>query len=134
MKLSEVKNYLKQEILSVINEEFNLYENAGEEDYKNLADELEILANRAEEIGDDTLAKQIRNQISYANKEAVKLASGESVNTPDMNADMDLGDGIDMGEEEIDIEDAEVEEEPKEDKKKKKVKEALRQEILRTLK
>lgn len=134
MKLSEVKNYLKQEILSVINEEFNLYENAGEEDYKNLADELEILANRAEEIGDDTLAKQIRNQISYANKEAVKLASGESVNTPDMNADMDLGDDIDMGEEEIDIEDAEVEEEPKEDKKKKKVKEALRQEILRTLK
>ena len=141
MKLSEAKDYLRQEILSVINEEFNLHENAGEDDYKNLADELEALADKAEEMGDDTLAKQIRNQISYANKEAVKLASGEGTDT----SDMDMGIGMDMdmdgeGEEGLDIEDLEDledEEESKDDKKdkkKKKIKEALRQEILKTLK
>ena len=138
MKLSEAKKYLKQEILSVINEEFNIRENVGEDDYKDLADELEILADRAEEMGDSTLAKQIRNQISYANKEAVKLASGEGTDTSDMGMgmDMDLEGDVDMGEEgeeEVDIKDTEVEEEPEKDKKKKKVKEALRQEILRTL-
>lgn len=132
MTRKEAKNYLKEEILSVLREE------ATDNDYEAMAQELEALAERADEMGDTTLAKQIRNQVSYSNKEAVKLAGGgQSEPSMDMGMDMD----VDMGDEEADIEDVEiedveVEDEPKkkDDKKKKKVKEALRLEILKTLK
>lgn len=132
MTRKEAKNYLKEEILSV------LQEGATDNDYEDIAQELEALAERADEMGDTTLAKQIRNQVSYSNKEAVKLAGGgQSEPSMDMGMDMDM----DMGDEEADIEDVEiedveVEDEPKkkDDKKKKKVKEALRLEILKTLK
>lgn len=133
MTRKEAKNYLKEEILSVINEEFSLNE-ASDNDYEDIAQELEALAERADEMGDATLAKQIRNQVSYANKEAVKLA-GEGGGAGDMDMDMDMGDDLGL-DDEAEIEDVEIEdteEESKDDKKKKKVKEALRQEILKTL-
>jgi len=135
MTRKEAKNYLKEEILLVINEEFSLNE-ASDNDYEDIAQELEALAERADEMGDATLAKQIRNQVSYANKEAVKLA-GEGGGAGDMDMDMDMDMGDDLGlDDEAEIEDVEIEdteEESKDDKKKKKVKEALRQEILKTL-
>lgn len=133
MTRKEAKNYLKEEILSVINEEFSLNE-ASDNDYEDIAQELEALAERADEMGDATLAKQIRNQVSYANKEAVKLA-GEGGEAGDLDMDMDMGDDLGL-DDEAEIEDVEIEdteEESKDDKKKKKVKEALRQEILKTL-
>ena len=150
MTRNEAKSYLKQEILSVLNESAPLRE-ATDNDYETIAQELEALAEKADEMGDTTLAKQIRNQVSYSNKEAVKLAGGGQsepsmdmgmdMGDEDLDMDMDMGDGEDF--EDLDIEDVEIEDEPKNkdnkpknknDKKKKKVKEALRQEILRTLK
>lgn len=139
MTRNEAKSYLKQEILSVLNESAPLRE-ATDSDYETIAQELEALAEKADEIGDTTLAKQIRNQVSYSNKEAVKLAGSEEgepsmdMGDEDLDMDMDMGDGEDL--EDLDVEDVEMEDEPekKDDKKKKKVKEALRQEILRTLK
>lgn len=138
MTRNEAKSYLKQEILSVLNESAPLRE-ASDNDYDKIAQELEALAEKADEMGDSTLAKQIRNQVSYANKTAVKLAGSEE-GEPSMDLSMDMGDEMDMGDgedlEDLDVEDIEIEDEPKkkDDKKKKKVKEALRQEILRTLK
>ena len=135
MTRNEAKSYLKQEILSVLNESSPLRE-ATDNDYETIAQELEALAEKADEMGDTTLAKQIRNQVSYSNKEAVKLAGGGQ-SEPSMDMGMDMGDEEDLGDLEIEdteIEDVETEEEPEDkDKKKKKVKEALRQEILKTL-
>lgn len=121
MKKSEAKKLLKKEILSVLNEEYQLNE-ADAQTYDEIADTLRDLAKKALSMGNKELAKQLTNIATFSDREQNKQVSGDNV-TPEPEM-------IDV--EDISIEDLDVEEEPK-DTKKKKVKEYLRTEILKTL-
>jgi DNA-binding ferritin-like protein len=121
MKKSEAKKLLKKEILSVLNEEFQLHE-ADAQAYDEIADTLRDLAEKALSMGNKELAKQLTNIATFSDREQNKQVSGDEV-TPEPEI-------IDI--EDTEIEDLDVEEEP-EDTKKKKVKEYLRTEILKTL-
>jgi hypothetical protein len=121
MKKSEAKKLLKKEILSVLNEEYQLNE-ADSQAYDEIADTLRNLAEKALSMGNKELAKQLTNIATFSDREQNKQVSGDNV-TPEPEM-------IDI--EDTSIEDLDVEEEPK-DTKKKKVKEYLRTEILKTL-
>ena len=121
MKKSEAKKLLKKEILSVLNEEYQLNE-ADAQTYDEIADTLRDLAEKALSMGNKELAKQLTNIATFSDREQNKQVSGDNV-TPEPEM-------IDV--EDTSIEDLDVEEEPK-DTKKKKVKEYLRTEILKTL-
>jgi hypothetical protein len=121
MKKSEAKKLLKKEILSVLNEEYQLNE-ADSQAYDEIADTLRNLAEKALSMGNKELAKQLTNIATFSDREQNKQVSGDNV-TPEPEM-------IDV--EDTSIEDLDVEEEPK-DTKKKKVKEYLRTEILKTL-
>ena len=121
MKKSEAKKLLKKEILSILNEEYQLNE-ADSQAYDEIADTLRNLAEKALSMGNKELAKQLTNIATFSDREQNKQVSGDNVTPkPEM---------IDV--EDTSIEDLDVEEEP-EDTKKKKVKEYLRTEILKTL-
>ena len=121
MKKSEAKKLLKKEILSVLNEEYQLNE-ADSQAYDEIADTLRNLAEKALSMGNKELAKQLTNIATFSDREQNKQVSGDNV-TPEPEV-------IDV--EDTNIEDLDVEEEP-EDTKKKKVKEYLKTEILKTL-
>ena len=121
MKKSEAKKYLKQEILSVLNEVSAINE-ADAQAYDEIADNLRDMAEKALSLGNKELAKQLTNIAIFSDREQNKQVSGTEV-TPEPEM-------IDV--EDTEIEDLDVEEEP-EDTKKKKVKEYLRTEILKTL-
>ena len=121
MKKSEAKKLLKKEILSVLNEEFQLHE-ADAQAYDEIADTLRDLAEKALSMGNKELAKQLTNIATFSDREQNKQVSGDEV-TPEPEI-------IDI--EDTEIEDLDFEAEP-EDTKKKKVKEYLRTEILKTL-
>ena len=121
MKKSEAKKLLKKEILSVLNEDYQLNE-ADPQAYDDIADTLRDLAEKALSMGNKELAKQLTNIATFSDREQNKQVSGDNV-TPEPEV-------IDV--EDTNIEDLDVEEEPK-DTKKKKVKEYLRTEILKTL-
>jgi DNA-binding ferritin-like protein len=127
MKKSEAKKLLKKEILSVLNEEFQLHE-ADAQAYDDIADTLRDLAEKALGLGNKELAKQLTNIATFSDREQNKQVSGGEV-TPDLEAGLS---DEDVSIEDTEIEDLDVEEEP-EDTKKKKVKEYLRTEILKTL-
>jgi hypothetical protein len=126
MKKSEAKKLLRKEILSVLNEEFQLHE-ADAQTYDDIADSLRDLAEKALGLGNKELAKQLTNIATFSDREQNKQVSGDEISEPN----------LDMGGEDIEIEDTEIEdlgvEEEPEDTKKKKVKEYLRTEILKTL-
>lgn len=126
MKKSEAKKLLRKEILSVLNEEFQLHE-ADAQVYDDIADSLRDLAEKALGLGNKELAKQLTNIATFSDREQNKQVSGDEISEPN----------LDMGGEDIEIEDTEIEdlgvEEEPEDTKKKKVKEYLRTEILKTL-
>jgi DNA-binding ferritin-like protein len=127
MKKSEAKKLLKKEILSVLNEEFQLHE-ADAQAYDDIADSLRDLAEKALGLGNKELAKQLTNIATFSDREQNKqVSSGDEISEPNL----DMG-GEDMEIEDTEIEDLDIEEEP-EDTKKKKVKEYLRTEILKTL-
>jgi DNA-binding ferritin-like protein len=121
MKKSEAKKLLKKEILSVLNEEFQLHE-ADAQAYDEIADALRDLAEKALSMGNKELAKQLTNIATFSDREQNKQVSGDEI-APEPEI-------IDI--EDTEIEDLDVEAEP-EDTKKKKVKEYLRTEILKTL-
>ena len=121
MKKSEAKKLLKKEILSVLNEEYQLNE-ADSQAYDEIADTLRNLAEKALSMGNKELAKQLTNIATFSDREQNKQVSGDNV-TPEPEM---------INVEDTSIEDLDVEEEP-EDTKKKKVKEYLRTEILKTL-
>ena len=121
MKKSEAKKYLKQEILSVLNEVSAINE-ADAQAYDEIADNLRDMAEKALSLGNKELAKQLTNIATFSDREQNKQVSGDNV-TPEPEM-------IDV--EDTNIEDLDVEEEP-EDTKKKKVKEYLKTEILKTL-
>jgi DNA-binding ferritin-like protein len=122
MKKSEAKKLLKKEILSVLNEEFQLHE-ADAQAYDDIADTLRDLAEKALGLGNKELAKQLTNIATFSDREQNKqVSSGGEISEP--TSDIEL--------EDTEIENLDVEEEP-EDTKKKKVKEYLRTEILKTL-
>jgi len=121
MKKSEAKKLLKKEILSVLNEEFQLHE-ADAQAYDEIADALRDLAEKALSMGNKELAKQLTNIATFSDREQNKQVSGDEVTSEPEITDI----------ENTEIEDLDVEEEP-EDTKKKKVKEYLRTEILKTL-
>jgi DNA-binding ferritin-like protein len=127
MKKSEAKKLLKQEILSVLNEEFQLHETDAQL-YDEIADTLRDLAEKALSAGNKELAKQLTNIATFSDREQNKQVSGDDTSSI---PDLDMG-GEDIEIEDTEIEDLDVEEEP-EDTKKKKVKEYLRTEILKTL-
>jgi DNA-binding ferritin-like protein len=123
MKKSEAKKLLKKEILSVLNEEFQLHE-ADAQAYDDIADSLRDLAEKALGLGNKELAKQLTNIATFSDREQNKqVSSGGEISEP--TSDIEL--------EDTEIENLDVEEEP-EDTKKKKVKEYLRTEILKNLK
>jgi hypothetical protein len=123
MKKSEAKKLLKKEILSVLNEEFQLQE-ADAQAYDDIADTLRDLAEKALGLGNKELAKQLTNIATFSDREQNKqVSSGGEISEP--TSDIEL--------EDTEIENLDVEEEP-EDTKKKKVKEYLRTEILKNLK
>jgi hypothetical protein len=123
MKRSEAKKLLKKEILSVLNEEFQLHE-ADAQAYDDIADTLRDLAEKALGLGNKELAKQLTNIATFSDREQNKqVSSGGEISEP--TSDIEL--------EDTEIENLDVEEEP-EDTKKKKVKEYLRTEILKNLK
>jgi DNA-binding ferritin-like protein len=123
MKKSEAKKLLKKEILSVLNEEFQLHE-ADAQAYDDIADTLRDLAEKALGLGNKELAKQLTNIATFSDREQNKqVSSGGEISEP--TSDIEL--------EDTEIENLDVEEEP-EDTKKKKVKEYLRTEILKNLK
>jgi restriction endonuclease Mrr len=121
MKKSEAKKLLKKEILSVLNEEFQLHE-ADAQAYDEIADTLRDLAEKALSMGNKELAKQLTNIATFSDREQNKQVSGDKVTPEPEITDI----------ENTEIEDLDVEEEP-EDTKKKKVKEYLKTEILKTL-
>ena len=121
MKKSEAKKLLKKEILSILNEEYQLNE-ADSQAYDEIADTLRNLAEKALSMGNKELAKQLTNIATFSDREQNKQVSGDNV-TPEPEM---------INVEDTSIEDLDVEEEPK-DTKKKKVKEYLRTEILKTL-
>lgn len=121
MKKSEAKKLLKKEILSVLNEDYQLNE-ADSQAYDDIADTLRDLAEKALSMGNKELAKQLTNIATFSDREQNKQVSGDNI-TPEPEI-------IDV--EDTNIEDLDVEEEP-EDTKKKKVKEYLKTEILKTL-
>jgi DNA-binding ferritin-like protein len=121
MKKSEAKKLLKKEILSVLNEEFQLHE-ADAQAYDEIADALRDLAEKALSMGNKELAKQLTNIATFSDREQNKQVSGDEIAPEPEITDI----------ENTEIEDVEVEAEP-EDTKKKKVKEYLRTEILKTL-
>jgi restriction endonuclease Mrr len=121
MKKSEAKKLLKKEILSVLNEEYQLNE-ADAQAYDEIADTLRDLAEKALSMGNKELAKQLTNIATFSDREQNKQVSGDEI-APEPEI-------IDI--EDTEIEDLDVEAEP-EDTKKKKVKEYLRTEILKTL-
>ena len=123
MKKSEAKKLLRKEILSVLNEEFQLHE-ADAQAYDDIADTLRDLAEKALGLGNKELAKQLTNIATFSDREQNKqVSSGGEISEP--TSDIEL--------EDTEIENLDVEEEP-EDTKKKKVKEYLRTEILKNLK
>jgi len=121
MKKSEAKKLLKKEILSVLNEEYQLNE-ADAQAYDEIADTLRDLAEKALSMGNKELAKQLTNIATFSDREQNKQVSGDEVTPEPKITDI----------ENTEIEDLDVEEEP-EDTKKKKVKEYLKTEILKTL-
>jgi restriction endonuclease Mrr len=121
MKKSEAKKLLKKEILSVLNEEFQLHE-ADAQAYDEIADTLRDLAEKALSMGNKELAKQLTNIATFSDREQNKQVSGDEATPEPEITDI----------ENTEIEDLDVEEEP-EDTKKKKVKEYLKTEILKTL-
>ena len=121
MKKSEAKKLLKKEILSVLNEEYQLNE-ADAQAYDEIADTLRDLAEKALSMGNKELAKQLTNIATFSDREQNKQVSGDEIAPEPEITDI----------ENTEIEDVEVEAEP-EDTKKKKVKEYLRTEILKTL-
>ena len=127
MKKSEAKKLLRKEILSVLNEEFQLHE-ADAQVYDDIADSLRDLAEKALGLGNKELAKQLTNIATFSDREQNKQVSGGEA-TPDLEAGLS---DEDVSIEDTEIEDLDVEEEP-EDTKKKKVKEYLKTEILKTL-
>jgi DNA-binding ferritin-like protein len=127
MKKSEAKKLLKQEILSVLNEESQLHETDAQL-YDEIADTLRDLAEKALGAGNKELAKQLTNIATFSDREQNKQVSSDGTSSV---PDLDMG-GEDMEIEDTEIKDLDVEEEP-EDTKKKKVKEYLRTEILKTL-
>jgi hypothetical protein len=129
MKKSEVKNLLKKEILSVLNEASTINE-ADAQIYDDIADTLRDLAEKALNAGNKELAKQLTNIATFSDREQNKQVSGGGGTEGGLDVGMS---DEDLVIDDTEIEDLDVEEEP-EDKKKKKVKEYLRTEILRTLK
>lgn len=127
MKRFEAKKLLKQEILSVLNEEYQLNE-ADAQAYDEIADNLRNMAEKALSLGNKELAKQLTNIATFSDREQNKQVSGGET-TPDFETGLS---DEDVSIEDTEIEDLDVEEEPK-DTKKKKVKEYLRTEILKTL-
>ena len=127
MKRSEAKKLLKKEILSVLNEVSAINE-ADAQAYDEIADNLRGMAEKALNLGNKELAKQLTNIATFSDREQNKQVSGGET-TPDLEAGLS---DEDVSIEDTEIEDLDVEEEP-EDTKKKKVKEYLRTEILKTL-
>jgi hypothetical protein len=131
MKKSEAKKLLKQEILSVLNEEFQLHETDAQL-YDEIADTLRDLAEKALDAGNKELAKQLTNIATFSDREQNKQVGSGGSKVPEFDV-LDGGEGEDFeGEIDIEGEDIDIEEKPK-DTKKKKVKEYLRTEILKTL-
>ena len=127
MKKSEAKELLKKEILSVLNEVSAINE-ADAQAYDEIADNLRGMAEKALNLGNKELAKQLTNIATFSDREQNKQVSGGET-TPDLEAGLS---DEDVSIEDTEIEDLDVEEEP-EATKKKKVKEYLRTEILKTL-